>query len=401
MKIFKSKGLSLKSLFCNNFTSKKKTRGFTLVELLVVFSIITFLSSVVLAGVSNSREKANDSKITQDMRQFRIAVELYYSDHQSYNIISINNEESKKLAENTNSSKTNSWASLLNTFPIKKAEAAGAGDTKCTNFNAIALILLNHKYLTAIPVHPKDNTTTGVCYKIYIDPVSFSYISAYGALSTKTSIGTVKKIGFVTGDLSLVKLQALYNATLEFPTGSGGGAPTTETDIVDDIIDVTKGSTAGVYGIMVNSYVGGTMSNSGGTYTKSPNKGSYVYGDSVSLTATPNPGYTFSYWSGCDSTNSNICNLTMNSTKTVYLYFTQTPQYSLTVIKNPYEGGQYTSTPSLAYYSYGTSVTLTAIPNSGYTVNGWNGCNTFRGSTCTVIMDSSKTVTLNFSGGAI
>lgn len=57
----------------------KHTRGFTLIELLVVIAIIALLSSVVLASISSSREKARDTKRLADMRQVQIALELYYN----------------------------------------------------------------------------------------------------------------------------------------------------------------------------------------------------------------------------------------------------------------------------------------------------------------------------------
>ena len=51
-------------------------RAFTLIELLVVIGIIGVLSSVVLYSVTNSREKAYDTKRVEDLRQLQIAGEL-------------------------------------------------------------------------------------------------------------------------------------------------------------------------------------------------------------------------------------------------------------------------------------------------------------------------------------
>ena len=56
----------------------KKT-GFTLIELLIVIAIIGILSSIVLSSLSNSRAKAYDAKIKQQLLGFRRAAELYYS----------------------------------------------------------------------------------------------------------------------------------------------------------------------------------------------------------------------------------------------------------------------------------------------------------------------------------
>lgn len=51
--------------------------GFTLIELLVVISIISMLSSVVLANVNDSRAKGRDSQRTQQVRQIDLATRLY------------------------------------------------------------------------------------------------------------------------------------------------------------------------------------------------------------------------------------------------------------------------------------------------------------------------------------
>jgi len=62
------------------FNRKNKFKnGFTLIELLIVICIIGILSSIVLTGLSNSRERAYDSKIKQQLSSFRTAAEMYFS----------------------------------------------------------------------------------------------------------------------------------------------------------------------------------------------------------------------------------------------------------------------------------------------------------------------------------
>ncbi len=62
----------------------KNQRGFTLIELLVVIAIIGILSSVVLASLNTARAKARDAKRFSDLRQIKIALELYYDSNNSY-----------------------------------------------------------------------------------------------------------------------------------------------------------------------------------------------------------------------------------------------------------------------------------------------------------------------------
>jgi type II secretion system protein G len=55
-----------------------KQKGFTLIELLVVIAIIGILSSVVLASMNSARKKSRDARRMQDIKSFRVALELYF-----------------------------------------------------------------------------------------------------------------------------------------------------------------------------------------------------------------------------------------------------------------------------------------------------------------------------------
>lgn len=60
------------------FSSRNK--GFTLIELLVVISIISLLSTVVLASLGNARAKARDAQRKLIVKQLQTALELYRND---------------------------------------------------------------------------------------------------------------------------------------------------------------------------------------------------------------------------------------------------------------------------------------------------------------------------------
>lgn len=68
-----------------------KKQGFTLIELLVVIAIIGLLASIVLANLTTTRAKARDAKRKEDLIQMRNALELYYTDHNSYPLASPGN----------------------------------------------------------------------------------------------------------------------------------------------------------------------------------------------------------------------------------------------------------------------------------------------------------------------
>src|SRR4051812_49146927 len=61
--------------------NKSHHTGFTLIELLVVISIISLLSSIILASVKSAKTKVEDTVITTDIRDYIIALDLYQLDH--------------------------------------------------------------------------------------------------------------------------------------------------------------------------------------------------------------------------------------------------------------------------------------------------------------------------------
>ncbi len=58
--------------------------GFTLIEILVVIAIIGILATVVLVSVNSARKKSRDARRVADLRQIRIALEVFYDDHGYY-----------------------------------------------------------------------------------------------------------------------------------------------------------------------------------------------------------------------------------------------------------------------------------------------------------------------------
>jgi len=96
--------------------------------------------------------------------------------------------------------------------------------------------------------------------------------------------------------------------------------------------------------------------------------GTFNQGSSVTLTATPNVGYSFLNWTENGiivSTNSSY-QLTMAGNKALVANFTLSLVVSLS--SSPSVGG---TTTGAGAFTPGSSVTLTAIPNTGYTFVNW------------------------------
>lgn len=65
--------------FLDNLTGgKSNQRGFSLIELLVIISIISLLSTIVISSLEISRQKARDAVRKSDLHQIHNALELYY-----------------------------------------------------------------------------------------------------------------------------------------------------------------------------------------------------------------------------------------------------------------------------------------------------------------------------------
>jgi uncharacterized repeat protein (TIGR02543 family) len=134
-------------------------------------------------------------------------------------------------------------------------------------------------------------------------------------------------------------------------------------------------------------------------------------GTTVTLTASPNVGYTFAGWSGACSGTSPTCTVTVNSSTSVTPSFVAKPQPRLSITYG--SGGNVTSSsPDLncagvgpgglggncsQQVTAGTSVTLTAIPMSGYTFTGWGGACSGTSLTCTVTVNSDTSASVSFA----
>jgi general secretion pathway protein G len=59
-------------------------RGFTLVELMVVVAIIALLAAIIIPNYVHARAQAAVSQSEANLKEIATALELYYTDHQTY-----------------------------------------------------------------------------------------------------------------------------------------------------------------------------------------------------------------------------------------------------------------------------------------------------------------------------
>lgn len=60
------------------------SRGFTLIEILVVVAIIAVLASIVIVGLSGFRSRGRDARRVSDLRTVQNVLELYYAKNRTY-----------------------------------------------------------------------------------------------------------------------------------------------------------------------------------------------------------------------------------------------------------------------------------------------------------------------------
>ena len=124
--------------------------------------------------------------------------------------------------------------------------------------------------------------------------------------------------------------------------------------------------------------------------------GTYQQGQSCTVTATAATGYTFLRWTENGnqvSTNTNYT-FTVTGNRTLVAQFQQ-QTYTITVLADPSNGG---SVSGGGNYIYGQNVTVTALPNSGYTFTNWteNGTQVSTNSTYTFAVNNNRTLVANF-----
>jgi len=64
--------------------NKLKSFGFTVIELLVVVSIIGVLASMITVNINDSRKKARDTKRIADLDSMKTALEIYNNQNGAY-----------------------------------------------------------------------------------------------------------------------------------------------------------------------------------------------------------------------------------------------------------------------------------------------------------------------------
>ena len=130
-----------------------------------------------------------------------------------------------------------------------------------------------------------------------------------------------------------------------------------------------------------------------GTVSLSPPGGSYQYGETVTLTATPNEGAGFAGWSGDLSGTTSPQQLLMNGSKAVTANFATIHHVSV----DSSGPGSVTLDPAGGSYAAGTVVTVTATPGPNAVFDGFAGALSGTSSPQQLVVDGDKSLGASFT----
>ncbi|HPS03397.1 MAG TPA: InlB B-repeat-containing protein, partial [Candidatus Sumerlaeota bacterium] len=139
-----------------------------------------------------------------------------------------------------------------------------------------------------------------------------------------------------------------------------------------------------------------TVDATNGSVTQNPDSPTYDHGTLVTLEAIPAEGYTFSGWSGdvpVGQESTQPLEITMDASKVLTAHFERL-QYPLTVQA---ENGTVETDPNQSLYPSGTTVTLRALPATGFHFVGWSGDASGAVNPLLITLNAPKTVVANFA----
>jgi hypothetical protein len=207
--------------------------------------------------------------------------------------------------------------------------------------------------------------------------------------SDNSAVATVGSTGVVTG-----VSRGTATISVADPFGNSGSVTVTVREML-------------TLGVIRQGDGGGTVTSApAGIDCPSACAAAFISDSQVVLTAAPRAADSlFAGWTGCDSVSGATCTVTMANARSVTAIF-MLKRFALAVTKDGIGKGTVTSSPAgvscgtacSSDFVIGTNVTLTATPALGSIFNGWTGCDTVNGSTCTVRVTSNKTVNASFLG---
>lgn len=253
------------------------------------------------------------------------------------------------------------------------------------------------KYTGTVTTGAKDTLRTAMVAD-YI--WSFTTIPVVSISSNPSAAGTTTGAGaFAQG--SSVTVTATPTTGFTFTNWTVNGTPVSTSASYQFAMNGNVALVANFAPVPAGQFAVNLSSNpaAGGTTTGA---GSYNAGSSVTATASPNAGFTFVEWTenGVRVSTSSSIQFTINANRTFVANFRAIPanQFAVILSSNPAAGG---TTDGEGAYSSGSSVTVTAAQNVGYTFTNWtdkvSGTVLSTSPSYTFVLSSNRSLVANFT----
>jgi uncharacterized repeat protein (TIGR02543 family) len=140
-----------------------------------------------------------------------------------------------------------------------------------------------------------------------------------------------------------------------------------------------------------------TASSAIATIVHTPDKAVYASGDTVRLSVTTNPGYTFTGWTGDTVSTATTLVIVMNKAKTIYANFRNSSGKTVFSVVTSATNGSVTLAPAGGVYDSGTTVFAYARPDYGFVFASWSGAITSHSQLDTIKMSRNALIIAAFS----
>ncbi len=178
----------------------KKLLGFTLIEMLVVVSLVGTFSTVALVSINDVRMMVRDVQRQKELESLATALELYYLDHQAY---PQDGSDTDCVTSAGTVSRCPPYAGLAATIPSTHIPSVG------WNSGIPLHILVTNGYIHKLPVDPLNRDGYWYAYRTSSDN------RGYVILALKETGGGILKIG---GPMGGVAQRDLSHNGVDSPT---------------------------------------------------------------------------------------------------------------------------------------------------------------------------------------
>lgn len=202
--------------------------------------------------------------------------------------------------------------------------------------------------------------------------------------------------GYVYNEIATVS--ALASSGYEFLNWTGALSGSTSPALLTVTGTQTVGAVFRLIPVQSVSYTLTVSSSEGGL--ANPMGGIYPENTLVELTATANEGFAFVNWTdgtGQELSTAKTLAVMMDGDKVVKANFEVVKVGEFTLTQSVTGSGSIMSNPTGGSFQAGTEVTLTAVPQLGWSFAGWSGSTSGSDETIKLIINGNSEVTANFT----